>query len=452
MQSDIYQWQVQNPLAESPLIIPIQVLCNTPDDELHANIRANSALDLPWLYFKPEHDGIAVLVGGGPSLDEHLGEIRDLVSRGATVFACNGASKHLRLNGIDVVNQIVADAKPETATLVDPGAATHYMASQVDPDTIERGSNVILWHLGIENMEDLFPAERVKRGGYALVGGGAACGNSALCVAYVLGYRNMHCFGYDSSHRGENGHAYPQPMNDVIPTIETQWAGKEYVSSVAMKAQAEKFQITAQRLKQKGCTVTVHGDGLLPAMYNTPPENLSERDKYTLMWQTASYREFSPGEQSVGVFLDTCKPDGMIIDFGCGTGRAGVKMASLGHDVVLVDFTDNCRDEEALNLPFLQWDLAQPCPLRAPHGYCTDVLEHIPPDQLGAVIGNIMESAETVFFQISTTSDTLGALIGERLHLSIHGPFWWRECFEHMGFTIEWQSSSEIDCQFVVSR
>jgi hypothetical protein len=63
-------------------------------------------------------------------------------------------------------------------------------------------------------------------------------------------------------------------------------------------------------------------------------------------------------------------------------------------------------------LPFLEWDLSLPCPLRAPYGYCCDVMEHIPPDQVDAVLSNIKDSAETVVFRIEYEPDVMGKLIG----------------------------------------
>lgn len=451
--SDIYQMQLQNPHATLPLIIPVLVLCNTPDEELEDNIRANSALDLPWVSFREPHDGIAVLVGGGPSLVDHIKEIQALVDDGATVFAMNGASQFLRDNypNIPVDYQVIADAKPETASLVDEYAGRHLFASQVNPETFKRSRGAMLWHLGIKDMEDMFPEERRKRGGYALVGGGAAVGNSAACLAYVMGYRTLHCFGYDSSHRGDASHAYEQPMNRFIPTIDVEWAGKTYTSSLAMKAQAEKFQITAQGLKQKGCNVIVHGDGLLPAMYNTPPHDLSERDKYRLMWQFDGYREFSPGEGLVSKFIEVAKPDGLIVDFGCGTGRASIALNEQGYDVFLVDFADNCRDEEAIGLPFLEWDLTLPCPISAPYGLCTDVMEHIPPQDVETVLRNILNSAETVFFQISTVADVFGDVIGQRLHRTIKPHYWWAGILRSLG-EIKWQEQRDNASCFLITR
>ena len=110
-----------------------------------------------------------------------------------------------------------------------------------------------------------------------------------MCVAYADGFREFHVFGFDSSHRDGAGHAYGQPMNDFIPTVEVDWADRVFTCSVAMKAQAEKFQITSQALKQMGCKIEVYGDGLLQHMYRTPPSRLSERDKYRLLWQFDGY-------------------------------------------------------------------------------------------------------------------------------------------------------------------
>lgn len=452
IQFDVYQRSHHNPDASMPLLVPLHVLCNTPDAILHRHVQVNSARDdLEWVSEQPAHDGIAVMCGGGPSITDNLDNIRSLQAQGATIFAMNGASQFLNERGIPVDCQVMVDAKLATQTLVDNGAAEHLFASQVHPDTMERANNPRLWHLGIEDIEAHFPRARIEAG-YSLFGGGASCGNCAMTLVYGMGYRTFHVFGYDSSHRGNDGHAYKQTMNDGIPVVETEWGGKTYVSQVAMRQQAEKFQITGFLLKQLGCEIVVHGDGLLPAMWNTPPEGLGERDKYRLMWRTASYRELSPGERIVPLIVEQLKPDGLVIDFGCGTGRASVELAKRGHDVLLVDFADNCRDPDAMLLPFMEWDLTDPCPARALSGICCDVLEHIPPADVETVVKNIMTSVRRAFFQISTGLDVHGALIGTPLHLSINDASWWRDLFNRLGYAIEWEQSTPVEAQFVVSR
>jgi hypothetical protein len=449
----VVQMPYRNPHASEPLILPVQVVCNTSDDELYRNIRRNAALDLSWAGMHHAHDRVAVLCGGGPSLADHIDEIRVHFEAGAQVFAMNGAASFLRKHGIESA-QVLADAKPETASLVDEDGWHFYVASQCDAATVDRARDaggVTMWHLAIdEEIDRLFPEHRRKAGGYALIGGGASVGNSALCLAYVLGYRRMEVYGYDSSHRGTESHAYPQPMNDLIPVVAVEWAGNNYLASVAMKAQAEKFQITGQALKREGCTINVHGDGLLPAMWNTPPADLAECDKYRLMWSTEAYRHVSPGEHCVPVILDKLRPDGLVLDFGCGTGRASLGLHRAGLPVLCIDFADNCRDEEAMGLPFLQWDLTRPLPPHAKYGICTDVMEHIPTEDVEKVVANIMAAADRVFFQISTVPDVMGEIIGHHLHLTVQPHAWWTELLGRFG-RVEWHHDAGEASMFVIT-
>ena len=280
----IVQMPIRNPDAENDLVFNVLVVCNTPDEELISNITHNAERDLPWVAFKEPHEKTAVLCGGGPSIADHLDDIRRKQAAGAHIYAMNATSQFLRENGIEPDAQVMADAKPETVGLYDPDTPLHSIASQCDPNMFEQPGHVVLWHLAMtEDMDKWFPEERQQAGGYALIGGGAAVGNSALCMAYVLGYRKFHLYGYDSSHREDESHAYQQDMNRFIPTTAVEWSGKKYISSVAMKAQAEKFQITGQALRNEGCEINVHGDGLLPAMWNTDASDMTMRDKYRMI-------------------------------------------------------------------------------------------------------------------------------------------------------------------------
>lgn len=450
--NEVVQIEYQNPDAKHKLLIPTLVLCNTPDEDIERNIRQNSVNYTEWLKLQKEHDRIAVIIGGGPSINDQVEKIKWLQDAGATVFALNAASRWAKRHDIEVDFQVIADAKEETSILVDPEAHRHLFASQCNPKTFAKVENPVLWHLETGSVEQFFPPERVKKGGYVLIGGGASVGNSAMCVAYSQGFRELHLFGYDSCHKDKQSHAYPQPMNAFIPTMTVKWGGKEFLTSVAMKAQAEKFQLTAQALKQGGCELHLYGEGLLQTMYHTKPTDVTEQQKYQLMWQYDVYREISPGENIADFYLMLVSPDSLIVDYGCGTGRAGLKFRERGHDVLLVDFTDNCRDEEALSLPFLQWDLTQPCPAKSKYGFCTDVLEHIPPNGVDTVIQNIMHSSELVFFQISTVADALGATIDMPLHLTIQSPEWWQQKFVDLGYSVIWSEYLNIEGRYLVQH
>jgi len=436
----------QNPGAEMPLIMPIRVICNTSDEVLYEHIRVNSRRPGKWLESQEAHEGTAVLCGSGPSIGDYLDEIKALQESGAKVFAMNGSAKFLNDKGILADYQVVIDAREETADLVGP-AREHLFGSQVHPACWDRAPNAMLWHLQIEDIEDHFPD---YEDGYCLIGGAASVGNTATCLAYAMGYRDLQIYGYDSSYRQDQGHAFFQPLNNGDPCCRVTFAGKEYLVSLTMKMQAEKFQETARELINLGCDVVVHGDGLLPDMFNAP--SLTEEQKYQLMWAQPEYRIVSPGESVASTFVKLCRPTGKVIDFGCGTGRGSLAIAREANcELLLIDFTINSRDPEAMALPFLLADLSKPIDAKGNYGFCTDVMEHIPPEQVEAAIRNIMEVTPCTFFQISLIPDSLGGLIGHPLHLSVHSFKWWADLFARLGFHVLWHRDLGDSALFYIS-
>jgi hypothetical protein len=261
--------EYQNPDATPGAKLQFAVMLNTGEDEIAANIRVNSARDLPWFEVRAEHQGVAIIVGGGPSAGDHLDDIRHLAAQGATVFAVNGASRWLRERGIMPNYQFIIDAKEETASLVDPDALAHIFASQVNPKTMEAAPAPIVCHLGSANLQDHLPAERAAQGGYTTLGGGGITGgNLSLALAFADGFRELHLFGLDSCHRGGASHAYAQPMNGVVPCVECEIEGRTFVASLPMKVQADKLMNITAQLRAEGCAVSVYGDGLFQAMFN----------------------------------------------------------------------------------------------------------------------------------------------------------------------------------------
>ena len=431
----------------------IEILCNTDDATLFANIEANSGRDLPWVAELPAHDGHAVLVGGGPSLAEHLPSIRKRHELGQVIFALNGAAQFLMGHGIRPDYQVILDARPSNVSLI--GKANAYLiASQCDPSVFDALADrfaVRVWHPAIEDIEQHLPE---YGGEFALIGGGTTVGLSAMCLAYTLGYRKLHLFGYDSSHRQTIGHAYAQPQNVTEPVCKVTTGGKVFTASLTMARQAELFPEVANNLIDRGCIITVDADGLIMEVLRQMRESpaLSEADKYEAMWSHDAYRLWSPGEHAADTFVNLTgiTNKNRVIDFGCGTGRGGDRIAQLvGCEVVQLDFAPNCRDV-GIELPFFMADLAAPLVVQGDIGYCTDVMEHIPTHQVEDVIRNVMGCVKTCFFQICLLPDHMGALIGHSLHLSVYPVDWWRDKFR--AYDISFESSDGENAIFIVHQ
>lgn len=442
MQENPYTIAVQNSHATKGRVLKMGVTGNVTLEKINENVSVNSARDdFPWVEQIEGHATKMVIVGGGPSSADHLDDIRALQEGGAIVMALNGASAWLNRNGIEPDYQFIMDARPENIELIDYGAARHFLASQCDPSLFDAldPERTMLVHLMSPGLEDHIPPQRRERGGYALIGGAGSIGNSAITLAYTRGYRDLHLFGYDTSAREGKQHAYEQPLNEGEQYVMRRLGDQAYWLTFTMAVQYQYFFQIEAALKDLGCRLKVYGDGILPERWRRLQVEMSEAEKYTEMWKFDAYRDFSPGEQLVDRIDAWLPARSAVIDFGCGTGRAALGLKKRDHDVLLVDIADNCRDPEAMDLPFRQHDMSRPLPLgfAYDHGICCDVMEHIPPDQVHAVLANIADACRNVFFRIEFGPDHFGPIVlGRDLHLSVHDQEWWakklREFWPHV--------------------
>lgn len=186
---------------------------------------------------------------------------------------------------------------------------------------------------------------------------------------------------------------------------------------------------------------------------------MEEREKYEKVWDHPEYRLVAPGEFHAIQFLELAKPVNAetVRDFGCGTGRGSQVIHSVGCTVEMLDFAENCLDPQvrgALSetLRFVQHDLTKPVEGVVDLGYCTDVLEHIPPEDVDKVLQNVLKGAGKVYLAISTVDDVMGALIGEPLHLSVHPHEWWKKKLEEEFYCkVLWEKEVDSAALFFVS-
>lgn len=212
-----------------------------------------------------------------------------------------------------------------------------------------------------------------------------------------------------------------------------------------------------QLLDMNKGTVQRGADGR-PEYTERPPE----QEIYTRMWNDPAYRNVAPGEEVAQIFLAEARPreGARIIDMGCGTGRGALMLAVLGKlNVTMLDFTTNSLDEDIVPMlttqshvmRFQQHDLTKPLPVSAEYGFCTDVMEHIPPQDVDRVLNNALTACQHVFFQIATEPDVMGARIGLPLHLSVHDYAWWLNKFNERECTIHWSQDRGGSCMFYVT-
>ena len=179
----------------------------------------------------------------------------------------------------------------------------------------------------------------------------------------------------------------------------------------------------------------------------TPSEEL-----YKAVWEHGQYRDYAPGEKLAKYFVALANPKSRVIDFGVGTGRGAAMIAALsGQEVLGLDIASNCLDQDFPGVSFKQHDLRLPVEEWAQYGYCTDVMEHIAPQDVDNVLRNILLASKHTFFCIDLNEDKLGALVGEPLHLTVRPFEWWKERFMQMGCEILFESGDEHKAMFYVN-
>lgn len=243
--------------------LELKHICNTNDSQIASNVKSALKSSFPWLQMLPEHDGHAVIVGGGPSLKNDIEEIHERQKHGQVIFSTNNTYALLLKMGIIPEIHVMLDAREENIGFIPVKDALCYYASQVAPVCVEKaseGNKIVLWHPMIDGILEMIGTDT----GDALVGGGTTVGMKSLALAFILGYRNFHLYGFDSSYSDGENHAYPQSLNDNDKIIEVVMNENKYNVAPWMATQVEDFKETAKALIEAGCIVTVHGSGLLP--------------------------------------------------------------------------------------------------------------------------------------------------------------------------------------------
>lgn len=246
----------------------LDVFCNTIREKTDAHVRDAMKRDLTWFDDAFEHDGHVCIVGGGPSLADNLAELEWRKSVGQKVWALNGAGRFLNRKGIvsDVV--LIADARPENIDFLQgiEAPTTVCLASQCHPSLFDHVEDydlkAILWHANSPGMVDILGGERDRP--VHLIGGGTTVGMNAIAMAFASGYRKIHLYGFDSSYRDTNHHAYKQALNDGDRIIDALYRDKKFKVASWMKQQVDDFQEFIPALIADGCVITIAGDGLLP--------------------------------------------------------------------------------------------------------------------------------------------------------------------------------------------
>mgnify|MGYP001581066689 FL=1 len=113
--------------------LELEIECNTKIDKLKENISYSLGEGLPILaHAYPEHQRHAVIVGGGPSINGFVDEIKWREDQGQEIVALNNSWKWLDKRGIRADYHVMLDARSENVEFVPSGPVLRLYATQCD--------------------------------------------------------------------------------------------------------------------------------------------------------------------------------------------------------------------------------------------------------------------------------------------------------------------------------
>lgn len=243
---------------------------NMPLEEMekqtHANILGG------WIQATPHdnQDIEVIMLAGGPSMKQHVEQIKALRADGCPLVTVNGAYNWAIEQGMIPSVQILIDGREFNSRFVKPQVPTckYLIASQANTKTFEGlpHDRTLMWHSGISDESEKLVMETY--GVYYPIPGGSTVVLRAIPLMRMLGVSKFHIFGFDSCVTEGEHHAYSQPENDNQPLIPVTCGGRTFQCVPWMLSQASEFR---DIIKSMGDLIELNivGDGLISHMLHT---------------------------------------------------------------------------------------------------------------------------------------------------------------------------------------
>jgi len=279
---------------------PIKVIntqAATSADTFLDNVFTNIKIKVPRLQSLPGFQKIKgkdkpiAIVGGGPSLKTQIEELKKF----KTIIVAGSANDYIMSQGIIPTYGVICDPDPVSINYYSKldTEAIYLIATSCDPKIVNhfKDHQLVLWHCHTE--EAAIKIKEVEPEYYG-VAGGCTVGLRSVCIALLLGYSNIHFFGFDSCLGIEDNahHAYgfsteqeeDYGITHKIRLGKDKPGEKVYTCIGYQLAQAhhfKEFYFTHFNL----FTPTFHGDGMLQdlgAMLKTEVEAHVSKQRETL--------------------------------------------------------------------------------------------------------------------------------------------------------------------------
>jgi 2-polyprenyl-3-methyl-5-hydroxy-6-metoxy-1,4-benzoquinol methylase len=201
---------------------------NTENEQIKKNVAHNIKQGFLQVEPHPTNDIEVMIVGGGPSLPQHIEKIKELRHNGVKLITINNAYKWCLDNGLTPSAMVMVDAREFNARFIESVVedCKYFIASQCHPSVFEGlpKDRTYIWHTQAEMLREMLDKQYKQ---WWPIPGGSTVLLRAIPLFRTLGFKRFHLFGCDSCLGEDNKHhAYKQVENDGQLVMPVNVSGK----------------------------------------------------------------------------------------------------------------------------------------------------------------------------------------------------------------------------------
>lgn len=416
-------------------------------DVLLKNIRINVSAN--WyepLYMEPYDHRTFVMICGGPSLADHLDEIREKTANKEKylVVCSNMTAGYLLENGIVPHVHFILDPQEKKKFDVAPNRTSnqtqYWINAACHPAVFQqlREQGIKPYVFLADFDKDGLAMKAVKESlapgqpGMMVIQGGTMAGLRAINLADAIGARNMEYYGFDATVKVSDGkarpYAYEKKRGEAIIEVACDRCEERFDTTLIFQKQVNEF--LEWQANMPWMNIKIIGGGLI-AHYKEHVD--AAKPKYGTLRYTQQYAELQKslhgngdygvsGQQYIPTIFHAisqlAKRHGHVdvLDYGSSSGNT---MKAVREHLIVPDCVkDHCYD------PFVDEFSGEP--EAADLVICTDVMEHVEPECTMAVLDHITKLTKRIaFFSISLVPANKFLDDGRNAHINLRDAEFW---------------------------
>jgi hypothetical protein len=403
--------------------------------------------DVPNLHPREYTPKIMVYVGGGPTLRDHLEEVkRKCEDENYDVYTSNATCKFLLAKGIKPNFHLILDPTERKVKDLDyEEDVPLILGLQCHPKLFDRAKEKgVQVHKFLaasvtgedgKSDKDAAKAALTKDDHHLMgIGGGSMCGTRMIYYAVAMGYRRLEYYGVDGSVEVKDGnivkcYAYTKPRGENILETET-GNGRKFFTTMSLARQGEELVLLLDLMP--GLDVEIYGDSLMSNQLKIYKE-LRRKEPWCitpeyLEMQRKMHGDYGDGygrsghEHAPRVFMAAAQVlrkigKCRVLDYGAGKGVLQQAIKNAFPEVEGITYHEYDPCVPGIDSP----------PGKAEVVFCGDVMEHVEPECIDTVLRHIRDLTQQVaIFVISLREAGKTLPDGRNAHISLHGADWWR--------------------------